>query len=113
MHGDAHNNNTLFNPDGSGRYKLIDPDGMLCEKACDLGVLMREWPEIYKADPVKEGRDRCTYLSELTGVDARGIWEWGYIQMVSTAMVLFETGREELAQEMLDISHAWSGVSVE
>lgn len=113
VHGDAHNNNTLLSTDGSGRYKLIDPDGMLCEKACDLGVLMREWPEMYKDDPVKAGRERCAYLSALTGADARGIWEWGYIQTVSTALVLFETGREELAREMLDIARAWSSESVQ
>src|SRR5579884_743270 len=47
VHGDAHNGNTLQQLSQDDRmpplFKLIDPDGIVAEAACDLGVLMREW----------------------------------------------------------------------
>lgn len=42
VHGDVHEWNVLESPDGG--FKLIDPDGLLCEAEYDLGVIMREDP---------------------------------------------------------------------
>ncbi|MBR4889263.1 MAG: phosphotransferase [Clostridia bacterium] len=108
VHGDAHNGNVLETLDGSG-YRLIDPDGLLYDKAYDLGVVMREWPEEYETDPQENGRARCRLLHELTGVPEQAIWEWGYIQTVSTALVLLLTGREELGRKMLWVAEKWLG----
>ena len=108
LHGDAHNNNTLQTLDGQG-FRLIDPDGIFYEKEYDLGVLMREWPEEYRHDPVGEGRRRCAMLSRLTGADEQGVWEWGFLQTVSTSLILLQIGQEPLAREMLAVAERWSG----
>ncbi len=107
VHGDAHNNNTLQVPGAEESFKLIDPDGIFYEKAYDLGVLMREWPEEYRADPLTSGRKRARFLQEITGVDMQGIWEWGFLQMVSTSLVLLQIGQKPLAEEMLSIAQSW------
>ncbi len=107
IHGDAHNGNTLAELSGGG-FKLIDPDGVFYEKAYDLGVLMREWVGEYELDPLKEGLERCGYLSRLTGVPGNAIWEWGFLQTVSTALILLETGREELGRKMLRVAECWA-----
>lgn len=107
LHGDAHNNNTLRVISGEDRFKLIDPEGLLYEKAYDLGVLMREWPDEYAPDPLRRGRQRSELLSRLTGVDAQSIWEWGFLQMVSTSLILLQIGEKPLARQMLDIAESW------
>lgn len=107
IHGDAHSGNVLETLDG-GSFKLIDPDGLLYEKAYDLGVLMREWVEEYEPDPLKNGKKRCAYLHELTGVSEQAIWEWGYIQTVSTAFVLLQIGQEITGNKMLQTAEKWA-----
>lgn len=106
IHGDAHNANVLESLSQSKNFKLIDPDGLFYEKAYDLGVLMREWREDYLQDPVQQGKKRCEYLHELTGVDARAIFEWGYIQCVSTGLVLWDIN-EQMGKELLELAEAW------
>lgn len=107
LHGDAHSENTLRELSGES-FKLIDPDGILYEKAYDLGVLMREWGAEYESEPLKKGIERCRYLSRLTGVPQQGIWEWGFVQTVSTAFVLLQTGREDAGRKMLCVAECWA-----
>lgn len=105
LHGDAHAGNTLRDGDG---FKLIDPDGIFYEKAYDLGVLMREWPEEYEEEPLEKGRQRCRHLCRLTGVPEKGIWEWGFVQTVSTGLLAVQTGQEEAGWRMLRAAEAWA-----
>ena len=107
VHGDAHNNNMLHVP-GAQIYKFIDPDGRFFEKSYDVGVLMREWPEEYLANPLEKGKERSRFLSELTGVPEPEIWAWGYLQMTATALILHQIGQKELAETMLKIAEAWT-----
>lgn len=105
VHGDAHGGNTLKTLSGDN-YKLIDPDGIFYEKAYDLGVLMREWREEYHNNPVQKGKERCKYLSELTGVEEKAIFEWGFLQCVSTGMVFWNINRN-VGRELLNIAESW------
>lgn len=109
-HGDAHAWNTLLVPGaGSGRFKLVDPDGLLIERAYDLGILMREWTsELMAGDPMTLGRRRCRLLSERAGVDAEPIWQWGFIERTSTALLCMKIGWEEGARDMLAVADAWA-----
>ena len=107
LHGDAHNNNALQVP-GTSVYKLIDAEGLFYERAYDLGVLMREWPEEYRENPTAAWHARAEFLHRLTGVDVQEILEWGYLQMVATSLILLQIGEEVLGREMLDIAQAWS-----
>ena len=106
VHGDAHNNNMLEALDGSG-YKLIDPDGMIFEKSYDLGVLMREWPEEFEEDSLESGKVRAEFLSKITGVPARDIWEWGFLQMTATGLILLQIKDTDLGTKMLSIAEKW------
>jgi streptomycin 6-kinase len=53
-HGDPHAGNLLLvSNDGSERYKFVDPDGLIIERAYDLGICMREWSdELLADDPI-------------------------------------------------------------
>lgn len=110
LHGDAHAGNALIKLSGDG-FKLIDPDGIFYEKAYDLGVLMREWVDEYEHEPLKKGKERCKYLHRLTGVSEKAIWEWGFLQTVSTAFVLLQIGQEETGLKMLRVAECWTDES--
>ena len=59
-------------------------DGTDAERACDLAVPMREWSSELRAAPVRLGRERCAYLNRLSGENERAIWQWGFMEVVST-----------------------------
>lgn len=105
VHGDAHANNTLACPGGG--FKFVDPDGLYYEKAHDLGVLMREWIDDYRPDPVGAALRRCRFLHEQTAVPQRAIWDWGYLQTASTGLVLMRIGQREYGRAMLDLAGEW------
>ncbi len=111
VHGDAHSNNTLqtlSNEPGNGAFKLIDPCGVIAEPACDLGVLMREWPEELLPDPFQFGRERRDLLCRLTGADPQAVWEWGFIQAMSTGFVFLQMGHSGPGQNLLKLADAWA-----
>ena len=112
VHGDAHNGNTLQNLSQNAQtptsFKLIDPDGLVAEAAYDLGVLMRVWLDELMTDPVSIGRERCAYLSRLTGADTQAIWQWGFIQCMSTGLLLMRMGQEQSGIQMLKVAEAWT-----
>lgn len=112
VHGDAHNNNALRVLEGDHaprQYKLADPDGLLAEPAYDLAIPMREWSgELLYGDALTLGRERCAKLSNLTGVDPRGIWEWGFIERVSTGLLATWVGADRIGKDMLEVAEAWA-----
>ena len=108
LHGDAHGGNTLRTLSGDA-YKMIDPDGMLYEKAYDLGVLMREWRGEYLKAPIQKCMERCEYLHRLTDVDPRAIFEWGFLQCVSTGLLFFNIDKN-IGKELLGIAEAWLNI---
>ena len=112
VHGDAHSDNALQDPEHTAtraRFKLVDPDGLLAEPAYDLGILMREWSgELLDGDAARLGRERCARLARLTGVDPRPIWEWGFVERVSTGLLVTRVGADRIGREMLDVAEAWT-----
>jgi streptomycin 6-kinase len=113
VHGDAHNDNTLqvpgaLFPDALG-FKFVDPDGFLAERAYDLGILMRSWSEeLLPGQAVRLGRDRCAFLSRLTGVEERPIWQWGLIERVSTGLFALQMGADQTSRNMLKVADEWA-----
>jgi len=112
VHGDAHSANALQDPkhtSGQAQYKFIDPDSLLAEPAYDLAISMREWSrELLVGDTARLGHERCAYLSHLTGVDPRGIWEWGFVERVSTGLLATRVGANQMGRELLDVAEAWA-----
>lgn len=110
VHGDAHSSNALQDPNGEPMsYKFVDPDGLFAERAYDLAIPMRHWSaELLAGDAVELGRDRCLYLSDLTGVDPVSIWEWGFIERVSTGLHAMQSGLDVMGGEMLQVAERWA-----
>jgi streptomycin 6-kinase len=108
-HGDCHPWNALLVPGSNPpRFKFVDPDSLFVEPAYDLGILMREWTdELLAGDPVARGRDRCRRLSELTGVAPEPIWQWGFLERVSTGLLCLRIGLDG-GQDMLAVAEAWA-----
>ena len=116
IHGDAHAENTLITEDPGAdaqfRCKFIDPDGLIAEKACDLAPIMRDWSEELLAGNTEAlTRARCDLLSELTDVPTRPIWQWGYMERVSTGLVMLAIGQREEAAQTLAVADRLVGAA--
>lgn len=108
-HGDPHAWNTLQVPGDPARFKFVDPDGLFAEPAYDLGIAMREWEgELLAGDPLALGRARCALLSRLTGVPEEPIWRWGFLERVSTGLLLKEMGLDSQAANFLAVADVWA-----
>jgi streptomycin 6-kinase len=94
-----------------GCFTFVDPDGLFAERACDLAVPMRDWSqELLAGDTLRCARRRCAQLSRLCGVAAQPIWEWGFMERVSTALLALQVGREELGRDMLAVAETISSI---
>lgn len=113
VHGDPHPSNTLFVSDArprvGARCKFIDPDGLFAEPAYDLGIVMRDWSgELLAGDALALGRSRCASLSARTGLEEHAIWQWGFVERVSTGLHVMELGMQEEGAAMLAVAERWS-----
>ena len=102
LHGDVHQWNTLrAGPDDPVGWKLVDPDGVLAEPECDLGVLMREDSEELLTDDPWE---RARLLAARTGTDPAAIMDWGDLDRLANGMLCLETGLAEFGRISLAAS---------
>ena len=86
VHGDAHGWNTVSS--GDGGYKFVDPEGVWSEPEQDLGVPMREYNvPLLGGDTSRLVRERAESLASWCDVDAEVVWQWGYIERVSTGLL--------------------------
>lgn len=110
IHADAHPDNILEDPDGpSGSFRLIDPEGLLSEPAHDLAICLRDWTgELLAGDPRSLGLEWCRRLGDRAGVPAGPIWEWAFIERVSTGLFLCRLG-DPLGPGFLDVARQWAG----
>ena len=85
VHGDAHGWNTL--DAGGGTFKFVDPEGLRSEPAHDLGVPMREYNQpLLAGDTLHLVRERAELLASSCDVDPEPVWQWGFIERVSTGL---------------------------
>ncbi len=109
VHGDAHAANLLApfgtaNPAAAG-FRLVDPDGLFAERACDLAVPMREWSDdLLAGEPRRRAQERCALLGRLTGEDVTAIWQWGFMERVSSGLLLLQIGSEAEGRPMLQVA---------
>ncbi|MEM7020831.1 MAG: aminoglycoside phosphotransferase family protein [Pseudomonadota bacterium] len=109
VHGDAHEHNTLARDETNTRFKFVDPDGLFAEPAYDLAIPMREWSEeLLAGDALTLGRARCALLNKLTGIDETAIWQWGFIERVSTGLTAIQIGMVEEGKAMLAVADIWA-----
>ncbi|MFC4454832.1 aminoglycoside phosphotransferase family protein [Deinococcus sonorensis] len=107
VHGDAHAGNLLrverARPGAETGVVFVDPEGFRCEPEYDLGVAVREWNAHLLAsdDPQGELRAWCERLAQDTSTDAEAIWEWGFLERVSTGLYLRHHGLPALGAPFL------------
>jgi streptomycin 6-kinase len=104
VHGDPHPANALLvlapRAGAESGYVFVDPEGFLCEPEYDLGVVMRGWNEelLAAADPLALAHEYCQLLAKETGLDEASIWEWGFIERVSSGLYIWAYGSSEHGQ---------------
>ncbi len=85
VHGDAHGWNTL--DAGHGTFKFVDVEGLWSEPEHDLAVAMREYnAPLLTGDTPHLVRSRAQFLADRCAVDPDVVWEWGFIERVSTGL---------------------------
>jgi streptomycin 6-kinase len=106
VHGDAHELNTL--EDGLGAFKLVDPEGLISEPAHDLAVPMRGLnADLLAGDARRLGLERARFLARLTGVDETAIWQWGFVERVSSGLYIMSLGLSD-GDEFLAVADRWA-----
>ncbi len=87
IHGDAHPTNVLSS--STTGFKLIDPEGLLSERAHDLAIPLRGWVNELQAENAPSlAASWCQRLADVAGVAADAIWEWAFIERLSTGLLL-------------------------
>ncbi|HWM20837.1 MAG TPA: aminoglycoside phosphotransferase family protein [Ilumatobacteraceae bacterium] len=85
VHGDAHGWNTL--DAGGDLFKFVDPEGLRSEAAHDLSVPMREYNSpLLAGDTTRLVHERAELLASLCDIDPKPVWQWGFIERVSTGL---------------------------
>jgi streptomycin 6-kinase len=108
VHGDPHPANALRvladRPGAVSGYVFVDPDGFLADRAYDLVVVLRDWcPQLLAADdPSRLVRRYCRQLAAATRIDETAIWEWSFLERVSTGLYTLNFGAEDLSRPFLD-----------
>ncbi len=114
VHGDGHTHNLLVvpGPEEAPRFRLTDPEGLVSEPAHDLGVVLRAWnDELLAGDTTKLALERCEKVASLTGVDTEAIWQWAFIERVSTGLFLQRLGHRAEAGAYLAVSDRLANVA--
>lgn len=95
VHGDPHPDNLLAvptpRPGAETGFVFVDPDGFVADRAYDLGVALRDWSSrLLGPDARAVAEGYCAVLAERSGVDAQRIWEWGFLERVSTGLYVLD-----------------------
>jgi streptomycin 6-kinase len=112
LHGDAASSNALavLSPRaGAGTgFVFVDPDGFVGDPAYDVGVALRDWCGELAAERDARGllRRWCRLAADLSGLDAQEVWEWAFVERVSTGLYCLELGAEEVGRPFLDAAVA-------
>jgi streptomycin 6-kinase len=110
VHGDPHPWNALRvlapRVGGEAGFVFVDPVGFLADPAYDLGVVLRDWCGQLLATGTADAAAAlahryCALLSASTGVEETAIWEWGFLERVSSGLYCLELGIEELGRPFL------------
>jgi streptomycin 6-kinase len=104
VHGDPHPWNALQvlapRVGAEAGFVFVDPVGFLADPAYDLGVVLRDWSQQLLAAgdagaAAALARRYCALLSAQTGIAETPIWEWGFLERVSSGLYCLELGIEE------------------
>lgn len=112
VHGDAAPANVARvldpRPGTEDGFVLVDPDGFLGDPAYDLGVAVRDWCPLLLTteNPVEVLAGYCRLLGGQAGVDPVAVWEWGFLERVSTGLHVLALGARDEAEPYLRSARA-------
>lgn len=91
VHGDAAAANLLEVPtprSGAEQgFVFVDPSTFCGDPAYDLGVALRDWcAELLNGDAPTLALRYCRLLAAAGGQDETAVWQWGYLERVSTGL---------------------------
>jgi streptomycin 6-kinase len=110
VHGDPHPWNALQvlapRVGAEAGFVFVDPVGFLADPAYDLGVVLRDWCEQLLASGTTRAAAAlahryCELLSTETGIEETAIWEWGFLERVSSGLYCLELGIEQMGRPLL------------
>ena len=108
VHGDPHPGNALQvlhdRPGAVAGHVFVDPDGFLADPAYDVGVTLRDWSRWLKEseDPHRLMESYCALAAERTGLEPDAIWEWAYLERVSSGLFVTSFGEPDRGRRFLD-----------
>lgn len=108
LHGDAAPANVLRvlvpRPGAPDGYVLCDPQPFVGDPAYDLGVAARDWvaPLRVAADPAAALRIWCSALADGAGAGADEVWEWAFLERVSTGLCASRYGASDVGAALLE-----------
>ncbi len=78
---------TLPRSGAEAGFVFVDPSTFIGDPAYDLGVALRDWcTELLAGDAPSLARRWCRGLAAATGADEVAVWQWGYLERVSTGL---------------------------
>lgn len=97
LHGDAAVANLLQvpvpRPGAEAGFVFVDPSTFVGDPAYDLGVALRDWcAELLAGDAPALARGWCRTLAAACGADEVAVWQWGYVERVSTGLYVESLG---------------------
>jgi streptomycin 6-kinase len=100
VHGDAASPNAVQvlapRAGAESGFVFVDPDGFLGDPTYDLGVVLRDWcPELLAAHAPSLARRYCRQIAARTGMDAGAIWDWGFLERVSTGLYVLSLNPDD------------------
>ncbi|WP_460818544.1 aminoglycoside phosphotransferase family protein [Nocardioides korecus] len=105
VHGDAHASNGLRvlapRPGAASGLVLVDPDGFRCDPAYDLGVVLRDWTGRLADGGRRVLEEYADRVAERSGVDRQRIWEWAFLERVSTGLYVSGFGGHAIGARFL------------
>ncbi len=115
VHGDVHAFNALQarkSARANAHFRIVDPGGLVSEPAHDLGVIqargVQGWlDELAASDPqqaLEKMTRSCRHAGRITGIDPEAIWQWAYVEMVSTGLHVLRVGDHEEARTFLVVA---------
>ena len=107
-HGDAHPANLLRAPAAPSGWLLIDAGGVVAEPAYDVGVALRDWSSHLQDPATAAGRLRgwCDLAAALTGTDPAAVWDWAFLERVSTGLYVTSIGSRPVGRPLLTAAAA-------
>ena len=111
VHGDAapYNAVQVLAPRAGAEsgFVFVDPDGFLGDPTYDLGVVLRDWcPELLAADAPSLAHRYCRQIAARTGMDPAAIWDWGFLERVSTGLYVLSLNPDDHIRAHLTTAEA-------